>query len=54
MPMGMLKALGRTLIFNVPSAPQEKMRLPCTVSICMTPAPIFLKMDCLACSFLNE
>lgn len=50
----MLNALGKTLVFSVPSAPQEKIRLPWMMSICMTPAPRFLNMDCLACSFLNE
>lgn len=45
-----LKRLGRTLIFIVPSAPQEKMWLVGPTSICMTPVPRFLNSDWRACS----
>lgn len=44
---------GRILIFIVPSAPQEKMWFAGPVSICMTPVPIFLKIDCRACSLIK-
>lgn len=44
------KRLGRTLIFMVPSAPQEKMWSAGPTSICMTPVPRFLNSDWRACS----
>ena len=44
---------GSILIFIVPSAPHEKMWFAGPVSICITPVPIFLKMDCRACSLIK-
>lgn len=44
---------GKILIFTVPSAPHENMWFAGPVSICMTPVPRFLKIDCRECSLMN-
>lgn len=44
---------GSILIFIVPSAPHENTWFAGPVSICITPVPMFRKMDCRECSLIK-